>query len=68
MQVPSLGPGLAFRYSPHLPASRPTNFDTPEYANIVASGLQHHAARSHGAMRPLPRRSRGCCATGCRGC
>ena len=58
MRVPSLGPGLTFRYSPHLPASRPTNFDTPEYANIVASGLQHHGRALAGGMRPLPRRSR----------
>jgi hypothetical protein len=58
MRVPSLGPGLAFRYSPHLPSTRPTNFDTPEYANIVASGLQHHGRALAGGMRPLPRRSR----------
>ena len=57
MRATNLGPGLAFRYSPHLPASRPTNFDTPEYANIVASGLQHHALALDGAMRPLPERS-----------
>jgi hypothetical protein len=57
MRVTNLGPGLSFRYSPHLPASRPTNFDTPEYANIVASGLQHLARARAGGMRPLPGRS-----------
>jgi hypothetical protein len=57
MRVANLGPGLSFRYSPHLPASRPTNFDTPEYANIVASALQHHARALDGGMRPLPARS-----------
>jgi hypothetical protein len=57
MRVTSLGPALAFRYSPHLQASRPTNFDTPEYANIVASGLQHLARARAGAMRPLPPQS-----------
>jgi hypothetical protein len=58
MRVASLGPGLSFRYSPHLDASRPTNFDTPEYANIVASGLQHLARARAGGMQPLPARSR----------
>ncbi len=57
MLSPNLGPGYGFRYSPHLPASRPTNFDTPEYANIVATALQYHARALAAGMKPLPERS-----------
>ena len=53
----NLGPGYGFRYSPHLPAWRPTNFDTPEYANIVVTALQYHARARAAGMEPLPRRS-----------
>jgi hypothetical protein len=57
MRSPNLGPGYQFHYSPHLPASRPTNFDAPEYANIVAAGLQYYPRALRAGMKPLPARS-----------
>jgi hypothetical protein len=57
MRSPNLGRGYQFHYSPHLPASRPTNFDAPEYANIVASALQYYPRARAAGMRPLPARS-----------
>ena len=50
----NLGPGYAFRYSPTQPAHAPLNFDTPEYANIVVSGLRWYAPAVRAGMRPLP--------------
>ena len=56
MASSNLGPGYAFRYSPGQPPGAPLNFDTPEYANIVASGLQYHAPALRAGMEPLPAR------------
>jgi hypothetical protein len=53
MRSPNLGPGFGFHYNPELPASTPGNFDTPEYANIVASALQHYPRALRAGMRPL---------------
>jgi hypothetical protein len=36
-QAGNLGPGMHFRYVPDRPASWRLNFDSPEYANLVAS-------------------------------
>ena len=57
MRSSNFGPGYAFRYSPHLPARVPTNFDTPEYANIVATALRYHGRALKAGMKPLPARS-----------
>ena len=54
MRSSNLGPGLGFHYNPELPATTPGNFDTPEYANIVATALQHHRPARRAGMRPLP--------------
>ena len=59
MRSANLGPGFGFHYNPELPASTPGNFDTPEYANIVASGLQHYPRALRAGMRPLPARDLG---------
>jgi hypothetical protein len=59
MRSPNLGPGFGFHYNPELPASTPGNFDTPEYANIVASGLQHYPRARRAGMRALPARRLG---------
>jgi hypothetical protein len=56
MRSPNLGPGFGFHYNPELPASTPGNFDAPEYANIVASGLQHYPRALRAGMRPLGHR------------
>jgi hypothetical protein len=56
MRSPNLGPGFGFHYNPELPASTPGNFDTPEYANIVATALQHYPRAARAGMRPLPAR------------
>jgi hypothetical protein len=53
MRAPNLGPGFGFHYNPELPASTPGNFDTPEYANIVASALQYYPRALRAGMRPL---------------
>ena len=52
----NLGPGFGFHYNPELPPGTPGNFDTPEYANIVASALQHYPRALRAGMRPLPAR------------
>jgi hypothetical protein len=57
MRARNLGPDFGFRYSPHLPASVPTNFDTPEYANIVMTALQYYRGARRAGMRALPARS-----------
>jgi len=51
---PNLGPGYEFHYHPELAATAAINLDSPEYANIVAQGLQYYddALRRH--MKPLP--------------
>ena len=59
MLVPNLGPGYGFHYSPHRPASVGLNFDAPEYANIVATALEHYAPARSAGMRALPARSVG---------
>jgi hypothetical protein len=56
MRSSNLGPGFGFHYNPELPPSSPGNFDTPEYANIVATALQHYAPAVRAGMRPLPAR------------
>ena len=55
--IPNLGPGYGFHYSPHQSAGARLNFDTPEYANIVLSGLRYYSAARHAGMTPLPRRA-----------
>jgi hypothetical protein len=57
MRSSNLGRGYEFRYSPHLESDRPTNFDAPEYANIVASALQYYPAALRAGAKPLPARS-----------
>ena len=59
MRAANLGPGFGFHYNPELPASSPGNFDTPEYANIVASALQHYPRALRAGMKPLPERELG---------
>jgi hypothetical protein len=59
MRVANLGAGFGFHYNPDLPAATPGNFDTPEYANIVASALQHYPRAVREGMRPLPARELG---------
>ena len=54
MRSSNLGPGFGFHYNPELPATTPGNFDTPEYANIVATALQHYPRALRAGMRPLP--------------
>jgi hypothetical protein len=53
MASTNLGPGFGFHYNPDLPAATPGNFDTPEYANIVATALQHYPRALRAGMRPL---------------
>jgi hypothetical protein len=59
MRSSNLGPGFGFHYNPELPATTPGNFDTPEYANIVASALQHYPRALRAGMRPLRARELG---------
>jgi hypothetical protein len=54
MHTTNLGEGYGFHYSPELSAVRPTNFDTPEYAHIVATTLLYHREAIAAGMRPLP--------------
>jgi hypothetical protein len=56
MASANLGRGLGFHYHPELPASEPRNFDSPEYAHIVATALQYHAAARAANMARLPRK------------
>jgi hypothetical protein len=53
MRTTNLGGGSAFHYSPELDAGRPTNFDTPEYAHIVATTLLYHREAQAAGMAPL---------------
>jgi hypothetical protein len=49
----NLGPGLRFHYLPHRPRRSAMNFDSPEYANMVASFTRFYSlARRHG-MAPI---------------
>ncbi|HEY7629985.1 MAG TPA: hypothetical protein VH817_04755, partial [Thermoleophilaceae bacterium] len=50
----NLGPGYEFHYHPELRASAAINLDSPEYANIVAQGLQYYDYALRHGMRPLP--------------
>jgi hypothetical protein len=59
MRSTNLGPGFGFHYNPELPASTPGNFDTPEYALIVASALQYYPRALRAGMRPLGARRLG---------
>lgn len=52
----NLGAGFGFHYHPELPASAPRNLDSPEYAHIVASALQHYPAARAAGMAALPER------------
>ena len=55
----NLGPGLRFHYFPHLPRTASTNFDSAEYANMVASFTRFYSlARGRGmaALRGADRR------------
>ncbi len=54
MHTTNLGAGYGFHYSPELSELRPTNFDTPEYAHIVATTLLYHREAVAAGMRPLP--------------
>ena len=54
MPTTNLGEGFGFHYSPELDEARPTNFDTPEYAHIVATTLLYHREAVAAGMRPLP--------------
>jgi hypothetical protein len=54
MVTSNLGPGYAFHYSPQRPPWVALNFDVPEYANLVASSLGHHAAARRAGMARLP--------------
>jgi hypothetical protein len=53
--VNNFGPGMRFHYFPQLSARMRTNFDSAEYANIVAS-FARFAPRVSGRQRPLYRR------------
>jgi hypothetical protein len=49
----NLGPGLRFHYFPHLTRRTSVNFDSPEYANMVASFARFYSlARRHGMAAP----------------
>ncbi|HTE62616.1 MAG TPA: hypothetical protein VK631_19825 [Solirubrobacteraceae bacterium] len=59
MRSANLGTGFGFHYNPELPATTPGNFDTPEYALIVASALQYYPRALRAGMRPLAARELG---------
>jgi len=59
MRSANLGSGFGFHYNPHLSAASPGNFDTPEYAHIVATALMHYPRAVRAGMRPLPARKLG---------
>ena len=59
MRSANLGRGFGFHYNPELPATSPGNFDTPEYAHIVATALQYYPRALRAGMRPLPARELG---------
>ena len=51
----NLGPGLRFHYLPHRPRRTRSNFDSPEYANMVASFTRFYSlARRRGMAAPSP--------------
>ena len=49
----NLGTGYEFHYWPAIPAGSRTNFDSPEYANIVVDAIGHHSLARRMGMRPL---------------
>jgi hypothetical protein len=51
---PNLGPGYQFHYHPELSGTAAINLDSPEYANIVAQGLQYYDDALRRGMHPLP--------------
>jgi hypothetical protein len=55
MRTTNLGPGFAFHYQPSNSPLAKLNFDAPEYANIVATTLQHYPEALHAGMARLPR-------------
>jgi hypothetical protein len=54
MRTTNLGPGFAFHYQPGRSPLTKLNFDAPEYANIVATALQHYPEARRAGMAPLP--------------
>ena len=54
--------GLRLPLQPAPAGVGAANFDTPEYANIVATALQYHARARQAGMKPLPERSVGAAA------
>jgi hypothetical protein len=48
----NLGPGLRFHYFPHLPRRVRENFDSPEYANMVASFTRFYSLARRRGMPP----------------
>ena len=52
----NLGPGYGFHYSPYRSPSDALNFDTPEYANLVASAFAYYPRARAAGMRALPAR------------
>ena len=56
---PTSARATASTTAPSWPRTRPTNFDTPEYAHIVATTLLYHREARAAGMKPLPRGRRG---------
>ena len=54
MASANLGAGGSFHYLPERTGADPRNFDSPEYAHIVATALQHYDRAIGAGMRPLP--------------
>jgi len=53
MVVPYLGPGYRFHYLPQSPDSAQMNFDSTEYANIVAHSIVFYEQGLRAGMTPL---------------
>ena len=56
LRTSNLGPGYGFHYSPYRSPSDALNFDTPEYANLVASAFAYYPRARAAGMRALPTR------------
>ena len=56
LRTSNLGPGYGFHYSPYRSPSDALNFDTPEYANLVASAFAYYPRARAAGMRALPKR------------
>ena len=56
LRTSNLGPGYGFHYSPYRSPSDALNFDTPEYANLVASAFLYYPRARAAGMRALPAR------------